>query len=69
MVAKRVKYTKLGNRIMELARTQREIGKVLGRTQQTISEKLQGRTAILVSDLERIGRHYRVPVRWSFEKE
>ena len=40
---------------------------VLGVTQQTISKKLRGETAILVSDLEKLARHYKIHMTYFFE--
>jgi len=59
-------YTKLGERIASLAKNQRELGRVLRVSQQTISKKLRGGCAILVSDLETIALHYGVKMAWFF---
>ncbi len=64
---KRKCYTRLGERIAALARRQWELGDVLGVSQQTISKKLRGETAILVADLEKLARHYKVHMAYFFE--
>lgn len=65
---KKVKsYTRLGERIAALAPRQWQLADVLGVTQQTISHKLRGENAILVSDLEKFARHYKVPMIYFFE--
>jgi transcriptional regulator with XRE-family HTH domain len=43
------------------------VAKALGISQQTVSKKLRGETAILLSDLERIARKFKLPVTWFFE--
>jgi transcriptional regulator with XRE-family HTH domain len=60
-------YSRVGERIASLAGTQREVGRVLGITQQCVSKKLRGETAILLSDLEKLARHYEVPMTFFFE--
>ena len=62
-------YTEIGKRISTLANRQRVLAKVLEVSQQTISKKLRGETAILLSDLEKLGSHYKVPLTYFFEKE
>ena len=62
-------YTAIGDRITTLGRRQREIASVLGVSQQTVSKKLRGETAILLSDLEKLGAHYKVPLTYFFEEE
>ena len=59
-------YRRLGRRIATLGR-QQELAGVLGLTQQTVSKKLRGEAAILVADLERLARHYRLRMGWFFE--
>jgi len=59
-------YTELGVRIASLAKNQRELARVLRVSQQTISKKLRGECAILVSDLETIALHYGVKMGWFF---
>jgi transcriptional regulator with XRE-family HTH domain len=61
------KYTKLGAKVASLAKNQVEIARVLGLTQQSISVKLQGKIAILISDLEKLSEHYDVPMMYFFE--
>jgi transcriptional regulator with XRE-family HTH domain len=62
-------YTPIGDRISTLGRRQRMIAGVLGVSQQTVSKKLRGETAILLSDLEKIAAHYKVPLTYFFEEE
>ncbi len=62
-------YTAIGDRITTLGRRQRQIADVLGVSQQTVSKKLRGETAILLSDLEKLGAHYNVPLTYFFEEE
>ena len=62
-------YTKIGKRISALGKRQRSIALVLGLSQQTVSRKLRGETAILVSDLEKLAEHYKVPITYFFEDE
>lgn len=69
--AKRI-YTLIGKRIASLAKTkrkQRELGRILGRTQQAISYKLRGESAITCSELEKLAKHYGVSVLYFFEEE
>ena len=52
-MARKVKaYTDIGRRIADLGKRQRQIAKVLRVSQQTVSKKLRGETAMLLSDLE-----------------
>ncbi|MHC4253070.1 MAG: helix-turn-helix domain-containing protein, partial [Planctomycetota bacterium] len=62
-------YIRIGHRIAALGNRQRHIAAVLGVSQQTISKKLRGETAILLSDLERLATHYSVPMTYFFEDE
>ena len=55
------RYTTLGKKIARLARTQTEIAKVLGLTQQSVSGKLSGKIAVTQMDLERLSEKYKVP--------
>lgn len=55
------KYTAVGKRIATLG-TQVKIAKALGISQQTISKKLRGETAIFLSDLQRLAKKFRVPL-------
>ena len=59
-------YRRLGKRIATLG-TQAEIARALGVSQQTVSKKLRGETAILVKDLERLARRFRLSMGWFFE--
>lgn len=61
-------YKKLGDRIAALSRgRQRELSEVLGISQQSVSKKLRGTRPILVSDLEKLSRHYNVSLAYFFE--
>ena len=60
-------YTQIGKRIAALAGRQQDIAEILGVTQQSISKKLRGDTAILVADLERLAEHFSVPLTYFFE--
>ena len=68
MVRKVRAYTAIGDRITTLGKRQREIAGVLRVSQQTVSKKLRGETAILLSDLEKLGAHYKVPLTYFFEE-
>ncbi len=59
-------YSRIGYRLAELGR-QVDLAKALGLSQQTVSKKLRGETAILLSDLERLAKKYKVPLTWFFE--
>ena len=69
MVRKVRAYTAIGDRITTLGRRQRQIADVLGVSQQTVSKKLRGETAILLSDLQKLGAHYKVPLTYFFQEE
>ncbi len=56
------KYTPIGKRIAALLSPQYKLGRLLGLSQQTISKKLRGETAILLSDLEKLARRLKVPI-------
>ena len=60
-------YCRVGKQIASLARSQSELGRILGITQQSVSKKLRGESAILLSDLEQLARHYEVPATFFFE--
>ena len=62
-------YTAVGKRIASLGNRQRLLAKVLRISQQTISKKLRGETAILLSDLQKLAKHYKVPLTFFFEPE
>ncbi len=62
-------YTPIGHRITTLAKRQRELAKVLGVSQQTVSKKLRGDTAIMLSDLEKLAGHYKVPLSYFTQEE
>ncbi|MHC4198813.1 MAG: helix-turn-helix transcriptional regulator [Planctomycetota bacterium] len=62
------KYTPLGWRIASLDKRQVALAKTLRISQQTISKKLRGETAILVSDLQKLSKHYGVPLTYFFEE-
>jgi hypothetical protein len=56
-------YTKYGDRIAALG-TQKEIAGVLGIAQQSVSTKLRGRSAIMLSDLEKLAKKFKVPMTY-----
>jgi transcriptional regulator with XRE-family HTH domain len=60
------RYNRIGHRLAELGR-QVDLAKALGISQQTVSKKLRGDTAILLCDLERIAQKYKLPMTWFFE--
>ena len=62
-------YTKIGKRISTLGKRQRELARVLQVSQQTISKKLRGETAILLSDFEKLAKHYKVPITYFCEED
>jgi transcriptional regulator with XRE-family HTH domain len=62
-------YTVIGDRINSLGKRQRHLAKVLGVSQQTVSKKLRGETAILLSDFEKWAKHYGVPMTFFFTTE
>ncbi len=59
-------YTEYGERIAALG-SQREIAKVLGVGDQTVSKKLHGKCAIFLSDLEKLSKKYKVPMAYFVE--
>ncbi|MHC4247741.1 MAG: helix-turn-helix domain-containing protein [Planctomycetota bacterium] len=61
-------YTEVGHRIAALGKRQKHIARVLGVTQQTVSEKLRGECAILLSDLEKLSKAYGVPLTYFVEE-
>ena len=60
-------YVRIGHRLATLG-NQRELAKALGVSQQTISKKLRGECAILLSDLETLARKFKKPMTWFFEE-
>jgi transcriptional regulator with XRE-family HTH domain len=62
-------YTEIGKRIASLAKGQKHIARVLGLSQQSVSRKLRGGSAILLSDLEKLIEAYGVPITYFFEDE
>ena len=62
-------YTAIGKRIASVGKRQVAIAKALKISQQTVSKKLRGETAILLSDLEKLAKYYKVPVTYFFEPE
>ena len=60
------KYNRIGTRLAELGR-QVDLAKALGVSQQTVSKKLRGECAIMLSDLERLAKKFKIPVTWFFE--
>lgn len=69
MARKPEKYPALGKKIARLARSQIEIARLLGLTQQSISGKLRGQIAISIEDLRRIAEQYKVPLTFFFAPE
>ena len=69
MAGKRMvrRYTNIGERIASLDLNQAELGKMMRVSQQTVSKKLRGETAILLADLERLARKLGVAVGWFFK--
>ncbi len=65
---KKQNYTALGKKIAKLAKNQSEIAQVLELTQQSVSAKLCGKVVWLVSDLEKLARHYTVPLLFFCEE-
>ena len=59
-------YSRIGTRIAELGR-QVDLAKALGLSQQTTSKKLRGECAIMLSDLERLAKKFKLPLTWFFE--
>ena len=62
-------YTAVGKRIASLGKRQHAIAKALKISQQTVSKKLRGETAILLSDFEKLAKYYKVSVTYFFEPE
>jgi transcriptional regulator with XRE-family HTH domain len=62
-------YTAVGRRIASVGKRQVAIAKALKLSQQTVSKKLRGETAILLSDLEKLAKYYKVAVTYFFEPE
>ena len=62
-------YTPIGRKIASVGKRQVAIAKALKISQQTVSKKLRGETAILLKDLEKLSRYYKVPVTFFFEPE
>jgi transcriptional regulator with XRE-family HTH domain len=61
-------HTTLGRRIALLAEDQRQLARVFGVSQQSVSKKLRGEAVLLVPELERVAAHYRVPMTYFFEE-
>jgi transcriptional regulator with XRE-family HTH domain len=62
-------YTAIGRRIASVGKRQVAIAKALKISQQTVSKKLRGETAILLRDLEKLAKYYKVPMTFFFEPE
>ncbi len=62
-------YTAVGRRIASLGKRQVAIAKALKLSQQTVSKKLRGECAILLADLQKLAKHYKVPLTYFFEPE
>lgn len=65
-MGRRDKHTALGKKALALAKTQAELAKILELSQQSVSAKLVGRTIFTLEDLERISKHYDVPIIYFF---
>ncbi|MHC4250025.1 MAG: helix-turn-helix domain-containing protein [Planctomycetota bacterium] len=59
-------YTMYGERISALGK-QAVLAKALGLSQQTVSKKLRGECAILLSDLEKLSKKFKKPMRYFVE--
>jgi transcriptional regulator with XRE-family HTH domain len=55
-------YSAVGKRIAALGVRQVDLAKALGVSQQTISKKLRGETAIFLSDLEKLAKKFKRPI-------
>ncbi|MHC4252665.1 MAG: helix-turn-helix domain-containing protein [Planctomycetota bacterium] len=60
-------YTEVGQRIAALGKRQKYIARVLGVSQQTVSKKLRDGCAILLRDLEKLSKTYKVPLTYFVE--
>ncbi len=60
------RYTLYGERISALGK-QAMIAKALGLSQQTVSKKLRGECAILLSDIEKLAKKFKKPMRYFVE--
>jgi transcriptional regulator with XRE-family HTH domain len=60
-------YTALGTRINEVGKRQQIIADAMGISQQTVSKKLRGETAVLVRDLEKLADHFELPMSYWFD--
>jgi len=62
-------YKKVGKRIATLGQGRHgEIAQVLGISRQSVSKKLRGERAILLSDLAKLSKHFDVPLAYFFEE-
>lgn len=59
-------YTPLGMRITALCGKQKEIVKMLGVSQQTVSQKLLGENAITIRDIEKLAKGAKVDIHMFF---
>ena len=62
-------YTEIGKRIAALGKRQKHIARVLGIEQNAVSNRLRGKSAIPVSELEKLSKAYKVPMTYFFEEE
>ncbi len=69
MARKIREYTEVGKRIAALGKRQKNIARSLGVSQQTVSKKLRGECAIMLSDLEMLSKAYGVSLTHFFEEE
>jgi transcriptional regulator with XRE-family HTH domain len=61
-------YTEIGKKIAALGKRQKNIARSLGVSQQTVSKKLRGECAIMLSDLEMLSKAYGVSLTYFFEE-
>jgi transcriptional regulator with XRE-family HTH domain len=61
------RYTNIGMRIMSKGGTQAKVAKMMSISQQTVSKKLRGETAILLADLETLAKKMKVSPAWFLE--
>jgi transcriptional regulator with XRE-family HTH domain len=62
----RCAYTNLGRRMVERVKTQVALAKILGVSQQTVSKKLRGESAVMIYDLQNLAERLGVSVAWFF---
>ena len=62
------KYTPVGKRIARFG-PQYKLARILGVSQQTVSKKLRGKCAIMLSDLEKLARAFDTPIGVFFDSK